>query len=164
MHWSQGGSDDEGNLCVSEGTCALAILTNFAAPASLSATCSPTPHQPGHSAGPAPQGTSKLSSRRERAARARREGQLVTGPQHASVGSKHPSHARRARPTSRLGPSRGASQGRSLPTPEPRRSPRSFPDTQSRVPSATLTPDPTPTLTYLNRYPGSTRRQGRPSL
>lgn len=66
----------------------------------------------------------------------------MTGPRHASVGSKHPFHARRARPTPALGPSRGASRGRSLPTLELRRSPRSFPEAQSQFPSAISHPRP----------------------
>lgn len=85
----------------------------------------------------------------------------MTGPRHASVGSKHLFHARRARPTPGLGPRRGASQGRPLPTLELRRSPRSFPEAQSQFPSAISHPDPALTLTYLNRYP-RTGRQGRP--
>lgn len=78
----------------------------------------------------------KLSSRKVPSPR---EKARDRASQHASVGSKHRSHAGRARPTTGLRPSRGASQGRSLPTLEHRRSPRGFFEA----------PDPVPTLTYL---------------
>lgn len=86
----------------------------------------------------------------------------MTGPRHASVGSKHPFHARRAQPTPGLGPSRGASQGRSLPTLELRRGPRSFPRVQSQLPSATSHPRPgaQPDLPQ----PLSDNRSPRPAL